>query len=322
MKKKLAYVHFHPTAANIIASASYDLTVRVWDYEHQKERLCIPEHPDLIQSFEWNSDGSNLATTCKDRNIRIYDPRNSGAVGITNGFSGGKTARVVWMDSFQKLGAVGFDKSSMRQFMLFDPRNLGEPIYTLDIDQGAGAIMPFFDADTGLLYLAGKGDGMTRYYEMTNENPYLYIIDEFRSNDPQKGIAWLPKRACDTTVCEVARAYRLLNNWIEIASFQVPRKAETFQKDIFPDCFAGVASLTAEQWFSGQNSAPVTRSMKPGDHTVNTPAASSSSSIKVSSPAVASSSSSNDEVVALRKTVAEQAARIRELEDQLAKVSH
>lgn len=54
------------------------------------------------------------------------------------------------MDNFQKLAAVGFDKSSMRQLMLFDPRNFSEPCHTLDIDQGAGAFMPQYDPDTGV----------------------------------------------------------------------------------------------------------------------------------------------------------------------------
>ena len=314
-EKKLAYVHFHPTASNVLASASYDLTVRVWDLEKQQERSLISDHPDLIQSFEWSGDGSQLATTCKDRNIRIYDPRNASTPSIAPGFTGGKTARVVWMDSFNKLGAVGFDKSSMRQFILFDPRKLAEPIYTLDIDQGAGGIMPYFDNDTGLLYLSGKGDGLVRYYEIVPDAPYMYIIDEFRSNDPQKGIAFLPKRACNTTLCEVARAYRLLNSWIEIASFQVPRKADSFQKDIFPDAYAGVPSLTADEWFSGQNRAPVTRSMKPGDTFTNTPAAA------IPTAKVSSSLASSDEIAALRKTVAEQAARILELEEKLSKLS-
>lgn len=29
--------------------------------------------------------------------------------------------------------------------------------------------MPFFDEDTSVLFLAGKGDGNIRYYEIVNE---------------------------------------------------------------------------------------------------------------------------------------------------------
>lgn len=167
-----------------------------------------------------------------------------------------------------------------------------------------------------MLYLAGKGDGMVKYFEMTGEAPWLFQLDEYRNNDPQKGIAWLPKRACDTTCCEVMRAYRLLNTMVEIDSFQVPRKADAFQKDIFPDAFAGIPSLTADEWFSGQNRGPLLKSMKPGDN--STSGGTSSASSQVSSGA----SSSGEDVASLKKTIAEQAAKIKQLEEQLAKLKH
>lgn len=33
-------------------------------------------HPDLVYSACWNWDGSKLLTTCKDKKIRIIDPRS------------------------------------------------------------------------------------------------------------------------------------------------------------------------------------------------------------------------------------------------------
>lgn len=42
------------------------------------------------------------------------------------------------------------------QLKIWDLKNLKQEVKTLDIDQAAGAIMPFFDSDTNLLYLAGK----------------------------------------------------------------------------------------------------------------------------------------------------------------------
>jgi coronin-1B/1C/6 len=64
---------------------------------------------------------------------------------------------------------------------------LKEPVKKLDIDQAAGVIMPFFDNDTNMLYLCGKGDGNVRFYESTNQEPYLFGLSEFRSTTSCKG---------------------------------------------------------------------------------------------------------------------------------------
>jgi coronin-1B/1C/6 len=46
--------------------------------------------------------------------------------------------------------------------MLFDPRNLKSPIVGKDIDSSASLLMPFYDEDTSIMYLAGKGDSNIR----------------------------------------------------------------------------------------------------------------------------------------------------------------
>jgi len=59
-------------------------------------------------------------------------------------------------------------------------------------------------------------------------------------------------------------------------SFQVPRKSDLFQKDLFPDAYAGVPSMEAKEYLSGENKLPKLKSMKPGtaseevQHTVKT----------------------------------------------------
>lgn len=309
--KKLHLVHFHPTADNVLASSAYDLTVRVWDIQQQAQIAQFSEHPDLIQSFEFNANGSLLASTCKDRQIRIFDPRVNAAATTFQGLSGGKQSRAVWMDSVGKLGAVGFDASSQRQLMVWDPRNTAVPFTTVELDQSAGAIMPFYDNDVNILFLAGKGDGGVKYFEVNNDAPFVHFIDEARSNEPQKGFARLPKRSVDTSVCELAKCLRLLNNMVEIVSFQVPRKADTFQKDIYPDTYAGVPSQSAADYASGGNAEPVLKSLAPGAAAV--PAAGSGKFV-AAKPAA-------QEIAELKATVADQAARIKELEEQIAKLS-
>ena len=40
-------------------------------------------HSDTIYSFDWNLDGSLIATTCKDKKIRVIDPRKNEVVTVS-----------------------------------------------------------------------------------------------------------------------------------------------------------------------------------------------------------------------------------------------
>ncbi|KAK7242098.1 coronin, actin binding protein [Aureococcus anophagefferens] len=45
-------------------------------------------------------------------------------------------------------------------------------VHKVDLDQAAGVIVPYYDCDTKVLYLCGKGDGNIRYYEMSKDKPF------------------------------------------------------------------------------------------------------------------------------------------------------
>src|SRR6266436_3926291 len=70
--------------------------------------------------------------------------------------------------------------------------------------------------------IAGKGDGNIRYYEYEGDN--LYALDEHKSSDPQRRMCFVPRRAINTSECEIARGYKLTTNAIEPIAFIVPRK--------------------------------------------------------------------------------------------------
>lgn len=56
---------------------------------------------------------------------------------------------------------------------------------------------------------------------------------------------------------EVMRAYKTVNDlYIEPISFTVPRRAETFQSDIYPACTGSRAAVSSEEWFSGKTALP------------------------------------------------------------------
>lgn len=140
------------------------------------------------------------------------------------------------------------------------------PLIEEEIDGLSGLLFPFYDADTHMLYLAGKGDGNIRYYEIGSEKPYLSYLMEFRSPAPQKGLGVMPKHGLDVSACEVFRFYKLvtLKGLIEPISMIVPRRSETYQEDIYPMTPGTEPALTPDEWLSGVNRDPILMSLKEG----------------------------------------------------------
>ncbi|OZJ06460.1 hypothetical protein BZG36_00519 [Bifiguratus adelaidae] len=260
--RKVGQVSFHPVAENVLASTSTDLTIKLWDIEKGMEKQTVLGHTEIIQSLSWNYNGSLMVTTCRDKKLRILDLRAGKVVQEGAGHQGIKGSRAVWLGDTDRIVTTGFSRMSDRQLNLWDAGDFGKPIKSEFLDTSAGIIMPFYDADTKMLYLAGKGDGNIRYYEY--ENDELFFLSEFKSGEPQRGIGFLPKRAVNVSECEVARAYKVSSNIIEPISFTVPRKSDAFQADIFPPAISDEPALTADAWFAGENAHPKTIDLESG----------------------------------------------------------
>jgi len=204
------------------------------------------------------------ATASKDKKVRTIDPRTNSVIAEVEAHAGIKGMRLAFLGRKNKLFSMGFSKISERQFSLWDPRSLGTPIHTENIDTAAGILMPFYDDDTNVLYLAGKGDGNIRYYELVDEAPYIYFLSEYKSATPQRGMGWVAKTGLDTSTCEIARLLKLTATAVEPISFNVPRKSDIFQDDLYPPTFSGEASLTSAEWFSGKHGEPKLVQLSPG----------------------------------------------------------
>jgi len=265
-RRKVGTTDFNPAAANVLATSSADLEVKVWDIEKGSAICTVGGHTDIIQTAAWSYDGSQIVTASKDKKVRLLDPRAGKAVSEVVAHEGSKGSRVLFLGKRDRLVSVGFSKNSSRQYAIWDQKAMDKPLVSEDIDTSAGLIMPFFDADLNILYLAGKGDGNIRYYEITDDDKCIYFLSEFKSATPQRGVASMPKRGCDVSLNEIAKMYKVdgQGKLIEGISFQVPRKGDSFQDDIFPDCVSEEAALTADAWKSGQTAEPKRRSMAPG----------------------------------------------------------
>jgi coronin-1B/1C/6 len=141
--RKVGSVLFHPTADNVLASTSGDYTLKLWNIVKESNQLTL-KHTDIIQSLSFNRNGSALVTTCRDKKIRIWDPRMNQTAQEAPGHSGAKNSRVVFLND-ERIVTTGFSKMSDRQLGLWDTKNLSRPLGDFTVlDQSAGVVMVFF----------------------------------------------------------------------------------------------------------------------------------------------------------------------------------
>ncbi|XP_059478903.1 coronin-1A-like isoform X2 [Neocloeon triangulifer] len=267
-RRRVTQIEWHPVAQSVLFSAGADGLVVVWTVANGGAILNVIDcHPEAIQCLSLNRDGSLIATTCRDRKLRVIEPRTGAVVSSGECHEGIKPCKVVFLGESGRLLTTGFSRHSDRQYAIWDQDDLREPLKKETIDSSSGVLFPYYDYDTQIIYLAGKGDGNIRYYEVTPNAPYLHYLSQFLSGHPQRGLGVMPKRGLDVRQCEIFRFYKLhaTKGLCEPVSMIVPRKSEQFQEDLFPDTAAAKPGLTADEWASGRNKSPVLMSMKTGD---------------------------------------------------------
>ncbi|KAK3671942.1 Coronin-like protein crn1 [Recurvomyces mirabilis] len=260
--RKVGHVLFNPAAENILASSSGDYTVKLWDLEDGKPKLTL-KHTDIVQSLSWSANGSMLVTTSRDKKLRFWDVRQESPAHEVAGHTGAKSSRCTWLGDHDRVATTGFSKMSERQLGLWDLRNPTTPVGGdfMFLDSSSGIGMPFWDDGTQILFVGGKGDGNIRYFEY--ENNKFEPLSEYKSGDPQRGLAFMPKRGVNTHENEVMRAYKTVDDKIiEPISFIVPRRSETFQDDIYPPTVGLKPAVSSSEWLEGKTGLPPKFSME------------------------------------------------------------
>uniref|UniRef100_A0A8C5DK43 Coronin n=1 Tax=Gouania willdenowi TaxID=441366 RepID=A0A8C5DK43_GOUWI len=222
--KRVGIISWHPTTRNILLSAGSDNLIIIWNVGTGEPLISMEDHPDLIYSISWNRNGSLFCTTCKDRRLRVCDPRKREVVAT----------------------------------------NFEEPIALLELDTSNGVLLPYYDADANMVYLCGKGDSSVRYFEITEEPPYVHYLNTFSSKEPQRGMGFMPKRGVDVTKCEIARLFKLHDKKCEVITMTVPRKSDLFQDDLYPDTAGPEPAMEPDEWLDGRDEDPILMSLRDG----------------------------------------------------------
>ncbi|KAL7986863.1 hypothetical protein Chor_005782 [Crotalus horridus] len=272
--KRVGILTWHPTARNVLLSAGGDNVIILWNVGTGEALLTLDDlHTDVIYNVCWNRNGSQIVTTCKDKHLRIIDPRQHLVVAphegarpvraifladgrvFTTGFSKMSERQLALWDLerlaahegmrpmraiFTREGQIfttGFTRMSQREFGLWDPKNFEEPIALQEMDTSNGVLLPFYDPDSSIVYLCGKGDSSIRYFEITDEAPYVHYLSTYSSKEPQRGMGFMPKRGLDS---------------------------DLFQDDLYPDTPGPEPALEAEEWLAGKDAEPLLVSLRDG----------------------------------------------------------
>ncbi|PNJ38735.1 CORO1B isoform 2 [Pongo abelii] len=418
--KRVGIIAWHPTARNVLLSAGCDNVVLIWNVGTAEELYRLDSlHPDLIYNVSWNRNGSLFCSACKDKSVRIIDPRRGTLVAEREkAHEGARPMRAIFLAD-GKVFTTGFSRMSERQLALWDPgspllqkasssskppgpapkrplpqpslllhsdfqgplsrswcrwhpssprwgmfqhllsglgiENLEEPMALQELDSSNGALLPFYDPDTSVVYVCGKGDSSIRYFEITEEPPYIHFLNTFTSKEPQRGMGSMPKRGLEVSKCEIARFYKLHERKCEPIVMTVPRKSDLFQDDLYPDTAGPEAALEAEEWVSGRDADPILISLReayvpskqrdlkisrrnvlsdsrpamaPGSSRLGAPASTTTAADATPSGSLARAGEAGkleevmQELRALRALVKEQGERICRLEEQLGRMEN
>ncbi|KAK4313656.1 hypothetical protein Pmani_015011 [Petrolisthes manimaculis] len=265
-QRRVSIVEWHPTVENILFSAGYDYQILVWDTRRAALCITLDLHSDVIYSLSCNRDGSRIVTTSRDKRLRVIDPRSGKLLQEGVCHEGSKACKAVYCGDTGLIFTTGFSRFSDRQYGVWDEKSLNSPLRLDTIDSSSGVLTPYYDHDTRVVFVAGKGDGNIRYYEITDSPPYCHYLNQYITGEPQRGFGVMPKRGCKVSQCEIFRFFKLYATKAicEPVSMIVPRKSDQFQPDLYPDTASPTPALSAEEWLAGTNRGPVLMSMKTG----------------------------------------------------------
>lgn len=134
-------------------------------------------------SLRWSNDGKMLAMNARTSSMFVFDPRTEEAAMVAPGHVGPKSQKLVWLKGNQSILTTGFNRTSNREFAVWDLRDLSQPLYQQQLAHSTGAPHLHFDPEHELLFIYGRGESKIEYYQYDANNPqYLTYLDCYQTS--------------------------------------------------------------------------------------------------------------------------------------------
>ncbi|KAJ3360802.1 Coronin-2B [Kappamyces sp. JEL0680] len=253
-EKRIDHIRFHAMHPHIVATASQDRTIKLWDVDTLQDRISLELANDVFaQSIAFDSCYDFVLAALSDGTIQLFDPR-TGAAPVHSRMSNHtptKGFRIAPINPYPLMVSCGFDKEGARNLGLFDFRMALEIENYKIRDMGPSMLTPLADPNLPLLYLVGKGEP-TRVFEFDSGS--IVFNASLKTEKPTSATELIPKTVLDRKKCEIARFISLTNEkLIEINSLCVPRaKTDAPQDDLYPSAVPSLVLPSPDSWFTAQ----------------------------------------------------------------------
>ncbi len=247
--KKVSLLAFHPSVRDVIASVGSAQDLFVWNITNS-EVLSKINLNEQAYNIDWNYLGSLAALMCKNKKAYVYDVRSNSEVLSTDGHDTAKVQKVNFADD-NYMFSTGFSSKGYREIKFYDVRNFKSPVQSQKIDTLSGMLSNYYDRDTGVAYLTGKGEGIVTYLEI--KDGLIKPGSTYSSNEQAISYAFFPKRTMDYNSCELVRCAKLTKDTCCYISFKYPRRNQGYSEEFYPDCVVGEPAMSTEEWMSGKN---------------------------------------------------------------------
>jgi len=278
---KVTHVKFHPTIANllVVCTTGFDgHAIELFDIRDTKTnqdkafRIHTGVHEEAIIDIAFHPNSHLVATTAKDGKSRVIHLSSGRVEREFSPPESVKDTRTLWVDSHRLL-TVGFAAGGQRSMTMVDVTNEKvETLQTVELDRVPYLLLPRYDPDTRLLYVANAGGTFVPIWQLNpTSGPYIDNLSQQRLDVDVVGFVLLSKHENDVRKVEIQRALKLTKDDIRPISYTVPRKrTEFFQDDLIVPTRKPEAELDVEDFIAGKldgadGVAPTLVSLQPPD---------------------------------------------------------
>ncbi|ELT95758.1 hypothetical protein CAPTEDRAFT_174087 [Capitella teleta] len=167
---------WNPQQRNVIASASADETIGLWDLMKGKIVVSLTDHEDKVQTLKWHPvEAETLLSGAFDKSVKIHDVRTPGEA-INSMTVSGEVEKVIWDWHNPFCFFASCDDGCVHYF---DTRNTKKGIFKLQAHDSAACGMCLSPSVAGCLVTASS-DKLLKVWDVRNAEPEPVFAKELQ----------------------------------------------------------------------------------------------------------------------------------------------